>query len=131
MARTANSSPPRGATTSESRNVSSRTADVRFNAQSPSRWPKESLILFRPSTSIIKSNIPRPVRRPSLIWRSATAMKPRRLYKPVSSREISQFSLQHILFYGTADSAHQKLTDLLTPGVTEQNAWRLGAHLSQ
>src|SRR6266852_7439490 len=49
----------------------------------------------------------------------------------VSERKIAQFCLQHVLFRGAADSAHQKLTDRLTLSVTRQRAVRLRAYVSQ
>src|SRR5229473_1139431 len=45
--------------------------------------------------------------------------------------KIAQFCLQHVLFRGAADSAHQKLADRLTPSVTGQRAVRLRAYVSQ
>src|SRR5229473_8228065 len=45
--------------------------------------------------------------------------------------KIAQFCLQHVLFRSTADSAHQKLTDRLTPSVTGKSAVRLRAYVSQ
>ena len=85
MARTANSSPPNRATTSDSRNVFSKTPPARIRVRSPSAWPNVSLICFRPSTSMKTRRIPRPDRRLSFSCRSARARKPRRLYKPVNS----------------------------------------------
>jgi hypothetical protein len=49
----------------------------------------------------------------------------------VSERKIAQFCLQHVLFRGTADRAHQKLADRLTPSVTWQRTVRLRAYVSQ
>src|SRR5712692_9385433 len=49
----------------------------------------------------------------------------------VRERKIAQFCLQHVLFRGAADSAHQKLTDRLTPSFPEQRAVRLRAYVSQ
>src|SRR5258708_30584554 len=49
----------------------------------------------------------------------------------VSERKIAQFCLQHVLFRGTADRAHQELTYLLTLSVAEQRAVRLCAYVSQ
>src|ERR1700676_1038512 len=49
----------------------------------------------------------------------------------VSERKIAQLCLQHVLFRGTADRAHQKLTDRLSRSVAGQSAVRLRAYVSQ
>ena len=49
----------------------------------------------------------------------------------VSERKIAQFSLQYVLFRGTADRAHQQLADRLSTSVSGQRAVRLRAYVSQ
>src|SRR5579863_5829543 len=49
----------------------------------------------------------------------------------VGERKIAQFCLQHVLFCGATNRAHQKLTARLIPSATEQCAVNLGTDISQ
>jgi len=119
MARTANSSPPNRATTSDSRNVFSKTPPARIRVRSPSAWPNVSLICFRPSTSMKTRRIPRPDRRLSFSCRSARARKPRR------------FCLQHVLLHGATHRAPQKLAAWLALLSADRPVARLRTDVSE
>src|SRR5260370_25213084 len=49
----------------------------------------------------------------------------------VGEGKTAQLCLQHVLFCGTTDRAHQKLTDLRTPHVTKQRAVSLRTYIPQ